>query len=397
MGARRRRRWRPAVGARSWLAAVLAARPRLGGARRGRLQLPHGDHDRSHAHRQLDRRDDAVELSAAARHHEHEPEDRPRNGGHVQNANGYDISFQGADTTTCGGPSTCIFNYEIESYTRQPDRPRDRLGQDPGAQDDGEHGEHGHLRDVRRRHRSRRRPRTMNGTWNTNFKGVWHLNQAQPGRRLDLDAAPNASHNGAPTPATAAGLIGSGVGTSGTTGHRIPRLPLGEVQLDFVRHVHVRGLVQDDRLARPALLPARQRRRQPGHRHQLGYDGIDHQREQDGRARPRRHGRHLRRGQRLDGPQRRHLAPLRCHAHRRHRSRSTSTAPRSAPATNAGASGSITTGAAGNYQNIGREGNWVAIRLRHADEQYLAATFDEFRISNTLRSADWIIDRLQHA
>ena len=38
-------------------------------------------------------------------------------GGHVTSTNGYDISFQGADTTTCGGASTCVFNYEIESYT----------------------------------------------------------------------------------------------------------------------------------------------------------------------------------------------------------------------------------------------------------------------------------------
>ena len=59
--------------------------------------------------------------------------------------------------------------------------------------------------------------------------------------------------------------------------------------------------------------------------------------------------------------------------------------------TNASASSSITTGASGDYQNIGREGNWVQTSYGTTDQQYLAGTFDEFRISNTLRSRDWIV------
>ena len=41
------------------------------------------------------------------------------NGGHVQNANGYDIIFRGTDDTTCGGAGTapCTFAHEIEKYT----------------------------------------------------------------------------------------------------------------------------------------------------------------------------------------------------------------------------------------------------------------------------------------
>jgi hypothetical protein len=39
-------------------------------------------------------------------------------GGHVTNANGYDIVFRGLDSNTCGSPSTntCTLNYEVESY-----------------------------------------------------------------------------------------------------------------------------------------------------------------------------------------------------------------------------------------------------------------------------------------
>ena len=57
---------------------------------------------------------------------------------------------------------------------------------------------------------------------------------------------------------------------------------------------------------------------------------------------------------------------------------------------NAGASSNITTGAAGNFQNIGREGNWVSASYGTTDQQYLAASFDEYRISNTVRSTDWL-------
>jgi hypothetical protein len=38
------------------------------------------------------------------------------NGGYVTNANGYDIIFMGEDSTTCNGPSSCILNFEVESY-----------------------------------------------------------------------------------------------------------------------------------------------------------------------------------------------------------------------------------------------------------------------------------------
>ena len=57
----------------------------------------------------------------------------------------------------------------------------------------------------------------------------------------------------------------------------------------------------------------------------------------------------------------------------------------------AGVSSSITTGASGSYQNIGQEGNWVQTNYGTLDQRFLAATFDEFRISNTLRSDDWLV------
>ncbi len=38
------------------------------------------------------------------------------NGGHVTNANGYDIIFRATDATTCGGTAPCTLNHEIEKY-----------------------------------------------------------------------------------------------------------------------------------------------------------------------------------------------------------------------------------------------------------------------------------------
>ena len=58
----------------------------------------------------------------------------------------------------------------------------------------------------------------QNGTWNSNFKGVWHLNQAASPQTDSTSTPSNASHNGAPAPATATGLISSGVSMSSTTG-----------------------------------------------------------------------------------------------------------------------------------------------------------------------------------
>ena len=62
----------------------------------------------------------------------------------------------------------------------------------------------------------------VNGTWDTNFKAVWHLNQSPGGTAPQMtdstSTAANATSGGTPTPATATGLIGSGVSTSGTTG-----------------------------------------------------------------------------------------------------------------------------------------------------------------------------------
>src|SRR4029077_585126 len=57
--------------------------------------------------------------------------------------------------------------------------------------------------------------------------------------------------------------------------------------------------------------------------------------------------------------------------------------------TGAGAAGAITTGSTG-YQNIGRDGMWVQSTYGMLDDRYLGATFDEFRISNTVRAAEWI-------
>jgi len=37
-------------------------------------------------------------------------------GGHVTDAGGDDIIFRGLDATTCGGPSSCTLDHQIEKY-----------------------------------------------------------------------------------------------------------------------------------------------------------------------------------------------------------------------------------------------------------------------------------------
>ena len=164
----RRRRARPlAVRYRAGRAAPAAARPtrarrrvrrraadrpRLGGARGGGLQLAHGDHDRSHAHRHVDGRHDALELSAAARHHERQPQELGgRRPCHEHERIRHQLSGRRHDHLRW------CFDLHLQLRDRELHlhgffRSRDRVGQHPRPEDSREHGEHGHLRQVRRRH-----------------------------------------------------------------------------------------------------------------------------------------------------------------------------------------------------------------------------------------------------
>ena len=311
-------------------------------------------------------------------------------GAHVTSANGYDISFQGADTTTCGGPSTCIFNYEIESYTSTAASGHviawvniPVLKTTANTADTVIYVKYGDATVTTP-------TQNQNGTWNSNFKGVWHLNQAASPQTDSTSTPSNASHNGAPAPATATGLISSGVSMSSTTGTAYLDYRSTKFNWTSSDTFTYQGWFKTTDGARAAVLPARQRRRQPGHRHQRRLQRRDDEHEQHVRARARRHGRDLREvngATAVNDNVWHHFAVTRSGgtievyvdgASIGYGTRTRAPAAASRPR------------APGNYQNIGREGNWVATSYGTADQQYLAATFDEFRISNTVRAAEWI-------
>jgi cysteine-rich repeat protein len=315
------------------------------------------------------------------------------NGGHVQNTNGYDITFEGADTTTCGGPSTCTFKYEVESYTATTGQiivwvqiPALKTAAtanttntiiyvkygDAGISSSGQN---------------------TNGTWDTNFKGVWHLNQNPGGSAPQMtdstSTAANSTSGGSPTPATATGLISSGVSTSGTTGTGYFDYRSTTFNWTGSDTFTYSGWFKTSDSYGPLVSQRDNGAGSPVIEVNVGYDGA-----------------HTSAGNLLtlvrdntgvsfafvtgstavaDGNW--HLFTL---------TRSGGTiqlfldGTSQGSNTDTGASGSITTGAAGSYQHIGKEGNWVQVGYGTTDQQYLAGSFDEYRISNTVRSTDWI-------
>ncbi len=131
--------------------------------------------------------------------------------------------------------------------------------------------------------------------------------------------------------------------------------------------------------------------RQPGHRHQAWVRRRHHGGGDDAGPGPRRHQRDLRRGERRARPSTTATGTTSPSPAPAAPSRFTWTEPRSGRRPTRAPAAAITTGAAGSYQNIGTEGNWVQ-QLRHTPTSNIwRATFDEFRISNTARSSDWIV------
>ena len=117
------------------------------------------------------------------------------NGGHVQNANGYDIIFRALDDTTCGGAGTspCTLNHEIEKY-------------------DGSTGEFiawvkipsintGTVLYIYYGNASiTSSSENKTGVWDSNYKGVWHLG--------DLSASGTATFG---TPGSSSWAVPAGV------------------------------------------------------------------------------------------------------------------------------------------------------------------------------------------
>ncbi|HZL19766.1 MAG TPA: C25 family cysteine peptidase, partial [Polyangia bacterium] len=310
------------------------------------------------------------------------------NGGHVQNANGYDITFVGGDTTTCGGTSPCTFKYEIESYTATTGRviawveipALNTISATSNQTITVKYGDATISSPTQ----------NVNGTWETNFKGVWHMNQSSSPASDSTSTGANASFNGSPAPATASGLIGSGLNTSGTTGTGYLDYRKTTFNWASTDTFTYEGWFKTSDSYGPLFSQRDNGAGNPVIDINLGYDGITTAagkmevlvRDDNGSAPAEVGG-----STTLNDSGWHHFAVTRNSGTIQVYVDGSSIGS----ATNSGASSSITTGASGNYQNIGREGNWVQTAYGNADEQYLAATFDEFRISKTLRSGDWIV------
>ncbi len=239
-------------------------------------------------------------------------------GAHVTSSNGYDISFQGADTTTCGGPSTCIFNYEIESYTSTGSSGHviawvniPVLKTAANTADTVIYVKYGDATVTTP-------TQNQNGTWNSNFKGVWHLNQAATPQTDSTSTPSNASHNGAPAPATATGLISSGVSMSSTTGTAYLDYRSTKFNWTSSDTFTYQGWFKTTDGNGPLFS---QRDNVTGNADidiHVGYNGATTNTNKMSVLVRDDTGRQLRRGQRLDGRQRQRLAPFRGHAFRRH-------------------------------------------------------------------------------
>ncbi len=310
------------------------------------------------------------------------------NGGHVQNANGYDITFVGTDTTTCGGASSCTFNYEIESYSASTGRVIAWV-EIPGLKTISSTSNQ--IITVEYGDATISSPtQNVNGTWETNFKAVWHMSQSSSPASDSTSTGASASFNGSPTPATAAGLIGSALSTSGTTGAGYLDYRSATFTWASTDTFTYEGWFETSDSFGPLFSQRDNGAGNPDIDITIGYNGATTSagtmsvlvRDDGSTTYAQVNG-----ATALNDGNWHHFAVTRTGGTVQVYVDGASIGS----STDAGASGSITTDASGDYQNIGREGYWVQTGYGNADEQYLAGTFDEFRISNTLRSDDWIV------
>jgi hypothetical protein len=134
-------------------------------------------------------------------------------GGKVTDTSGDDIIFRGLDTTTCGGPSSCTLDHEIEKYdnttgqliawVRVPALNTSAAGSDTVIY-------------INYADSTVTTPTTNpTGVWDTNYKGVWHLKEGTGVTAADSTSNANSAvpNNGNPT--TATGQIGGALTFSG--------------------------------------------------------------------------------------------------------------------------------------------------------------------------------------
>ncbi|MFL5306377.1 MAG: C25 family cysteine peptidase, partial [Polyangia bacterium] len=310
------------------------------------------------------------------------------NGGHVQNANGYDITFVGTDTTTCNGPSTCTFNYEIESYTATTGHVIAWV-QIPALNTVSASSNQTIV--VKYGDATISAPtQNVNGTWDTSFKSVWHLNQSSSPASDSTSSAASATFQGTSLPATATGLIGSGISTSGTTGDGYLDYRSATFNWTSSDTFTYEGWFNTTDSFGPLYSQRDNGAGNPVIDITVGYNGSTSSsgricvlvRDDTGGTFAELNG-----GATVNDGGWHHFAVTRTAGTIQVYVDGSSIGS----ATGAGAAGSITTGASGSYQSIGREGNWVQSNYGTLDQRFLGATFDEFRISKTVRSADWLV------
>ena len=313
-------------------------------------------------------------------------------GHHVTSANGYDIAFTGADAATCGGPTTCTFNYEIESYNGATGQviawvQIPSLNTVANTTNTIIYIKYGDATVTSP-------TQNVNGTWDTSFKGVWHLSQDPGGtapQEIDsTSTGANATSNGTPAATSTAGLVNTAVNMSnamGTAYFDYRSTTFNWLSTDAFTYS---GWFKTTDGSGP-LLSQRDAGGNPVIDIMIGYDGGTRSpnnllalvrddtggtyAEVAGGTAVNDNGWHLFTLTRTSGTIQLYLDGV-----------------SAGSKTNSGASSSITTGATGDFQHIGQEGNWVASSYGNAsaDDRYLGGTFDEYRVSKTVRSGDWI-------
>jgi MYXO-CTERM domain-containing protein len=306
------------------------------------------------------------------------------NMGHVENANGYDITFTGADTTTCGGPSTCTFNYEIEKYVATTGELVAWV-QIPVLKTVANSSNT--VIYIKYGDTTISSPtQNANGTWDSNYKGVWHLNQSPGGAAPQMtDSTSTAGHATATNGPTAnsSAKIGAGVTLDGTDDHFAFNAPTA---FDFTgaETFTMSGWFLTSDSYGPLQSFRGSVNGNPVIDIHVGYDGATTDagkllvlvRDDTGVSYAQVNG-----GAVANGA---------WHLYTVTRNAGTISVYLDGAfvtsATNAGAAGAITT----NLRNWGRDGNWVSANYGTADQRYLAGSLDEMRISKSLRAAEWI-------
>jgi cysteine-rich repeat protein len=307
------------------------------------------------------------------------------NSGHVENANGYDITFTGADTTTCGGPSTCTFNYEIEKYVATTGElvawvqipVLKTVTNTANTVIYIKYGDNTISSPTQ----------NVNGTWDTSYKGVWHLNQSPGGTAPQMtDSTSTGGHatatNGPTANSTA--KIGAGVTLDGTDDYFAFN---SSTAFDFTsaETFTMSGWFQTSDSYGPLQSFRGSVNGNPVIDIHVGYDGATTDAgkllvlvrdDSSGAGYAQVNGGTVANGS--------------WHMYTVTRSAGTISVYLDGAfvtsATGAGAAAAITT----NLRNWGRDGNWAAANYGTADQRFLAASIDEMRVSKTIRAAAWI-------